>query len=84
MVGLLARYVFFKEKFEEIETGLNNIQKWQDDYRAKNPNATEAEVDAAFDASMGNLNVWQEKYKQEHPNATKEEMDQAFSDQFKQ
>lgn len=79
---LLARYVVFKDKFEQASQGLEAIGVWQENYKRKNPNATKAEVDAAFEVSMGNLKLWQERYKQDHPNATKAEMDAAFNAQF--
>ncbi len=79
---LIARYVIFKEKFEEIGAGLERIGAWQENYKRDNPGATEEEMDAAFEASIANLKAWQAKYKGEHPNATKAEMDAAFSAQF--
>jgi hypothetical protein len=79
---LLARYVVFKEQFEEAGAGLERVGAWQDSYRAEHPDATDEEVDAAFRAGIANIEVWQARYKQEHPEATKAEMDAAFSAQF--
>lgn len=81
-LALLARYVIFKDKFEQWGAGLERIGTWQENYKRQHPGATKQEVDAAFEASIANLKVWQERYKQEHPNATKAEMDAAFNAQF--
>jgi len=83
-LGLLARYVFFKEQFEEWGQGLERITEWQEDYRRDHPDATDEEVDAAFNAGIANIEVWQANYKKGHPNATKEEIDAAFRAQFPQ
>ena len=54
-VILLARYVVFKDKFEEMGEGLERIGTWQENYKREHPNATKAEMDAAFDASSDGL-----------------------------
>lgn len=82
VLALLARYVVFKEKFDEMGAGLQRIENWQNEYKANNPNATEEEMDAAFEAGMSNITVWKEKYKQSNPTATDEEIDAAFDAQF--
>ena len=82
VVGLLARFVVFKQQFEDFGDGLERIGQWETDYRREHPQASDAEVDAAFKASMANIELWQAKYKAEHPNATKAEMDAAFTALF--
>lgn len=82
VLALLARYVVFKEKFDEMGAGLQRIENWQNDYKAKNPNATKEEMDAAFDGGMANMKVWKEKYKQDNPNATDADADAALKAQF--
>lgn len=79
---LLARYVVFKDAFEEWGAGLERVGAWQDDYRKEHPDATDEEVDAAFKAGIANLAVWRERYKQQHPEATDADIDAAFSAQF--
>jgi hypothetical protein len=78
VLGLLARYVVFKEKFEEWGAGLERIEQWQADYKRDHPNATEAEMDAAFEASIADIKVWKEQYKRENPGATDADADAAF------
>ncbi|MES2930744.1 MAG: hypothetical protein V4665_03090 [Patescibacteria group bacterium] len=79
VVALLARYVVFKDKFNEWGAGLERVSDWQKDYRNKNPNATEAEVDAAFKAGIVDIAVWMEKYKQDHPGVTDADAKAAFN-----
>ena len=82
VLGLLARYVVFKDAVDEWGAGLERVGTWQEEYRRENPGATDEEVDAAFRAGMANITVWQERYMRENPDATKEEMDAAFEAQF--
>lgn len=83
-VGLLARFVVFKDQFDKWGEGLQRIGSWQDSYKAQHPEATNAEVDAAFNESMTKLKVWQDNYKKEHPEATNAEMEAAFNAQWHQ
>lgn len=76
---LLARYIVFTEKFDEWGAGLERISEWETDYKRSNPNATDAEVKAAFESAIANITVWKEKYKQENPGATDEDADAAFN-----
>jgi len=78
LVALLARYVVFKEQFDEWGEGLERVGEWEDNYRAENPNATDEEVGAAFSAGIENITVWKEQYKQDNPGATDAEADAAF------
>jgi len=78
-LGLLARFVVFEEQFNEWGAGLERVSDWEKDYRAEHPNATDAEVDAAFKVGIANIEVWKEQYKQEHPGATDADADAAFS-----
>ncbi len=79
---LLARFVVFKEQFDQMGEGLQRIETWENDYRRANPDATDEQVDAAFEAAIANLKVWQAQYMKDHPDATKAEMDAAFSAMF--
>jgi hypothetical protein len=79
VVGLLARYVVFKEQFNEWGEGLERVGQWEEDYRSEHPNATDAEVDAAFKSGIADITVWKEQYKQEHPGATDADADAAFN-----
>ncbi|MBP6858100.1 MAG: hypothetical protein KBC11_02855 [Candidatus Pacebacteria bacterium] len=79
---LLARFVFFKGSFDKFGEGLENISKWEEGYKKEHPNATDAEVKAAFSESISNLKIWKENYKKDYPNATDTEIDQAFEDQW--
>lgn len=78
VVVLAARYVVFKDRFEEWGQGLERIEDWERNYRAEHPDATDAEVEAAFDAGIADIRVWKERYKREHPGATDTEADAAF------
>ena len=75
---LLARFVVFEEQFNEWGEDLERVGEWQDNYRAENPDATDEEVDAAFDAGIENITVWKEQYKKDNPGATDAEADAAF------
>lgn len=75
----LARYVVFADQFNEWGAGLERVSAWEKDYRSEHPNATDAEVDAAFKAGIANITVWKEQYKTEHPGATDADADAAFS-----
>lgn len=79
VVVLLARFVFFKEKFDKWGENLQNLDSWQQNYKKENPNATKADMDADFDSSMSDLKEWQDDYKKEHPDATDVEIDAAFN-----
>lgn len=79
VVALLARYVVFKDQIDQWGQGLERIDAWEQNYRAEHPDATDAEVDAAFDAGIANIKVWKERYLQEHPDATEADADAAFN-----
>jgi|GEM_PF-1040615 len=82
VLGLLARYVVFKDRFDEFGAGLERIGAWEDDYRRDHPGATDEEVDAAFREGITNIELWQARYRSEHPDATDAEVDAAFRAQF--
>lgn len=82
IIGLVARFVVFKEQFDAWGEGLDRIGAWQDEYRQNNLNASKDDMDREFENGMNGLKVWQEKYKQDNPNATKAEMDAAFNSQW--
>lgn len=75
---LLARYVVFDEQFEEWGEGVERIGEWEENYRTENPNATDAEVDAAFEAGIAEMDLWIESYKRENPGATDAEAEAAL------
>lgn len=77
-LAVFARYVVFAEQFNEWSAGIKRIDDWEKAYKAKHPNATDKEVDAAFKAGIAEMEVWKEKYKQEHPGATDADADAAF------
>lgn len=85
IVALLALtgYVVFKDDIDEWGAGIERISDWEEGYRADHPNATDAEVDAAFDAGIANITVWMEQYKQEHPGATDADAKTAFDAAWK-
>lgn len=80
---LFARFVVFKEQFDNMGEGLERVAAWQEQYMKDHPDATKEQMDAAFDASIAELKVWQAQYKKDHPNATQEEMNAAFSAAWK-
>jgi len=75
---LIARYVVFKKHFDEWGRGLERIEEWQTDYKTKNPDATDEQMDADFEAGISNINKWEADYKVENPDATDEEVKAAF------
>ena len=76
---LLARFVVFKDQFNEWGEGVERISEWEENYRAEHPSATDEEVDAAFTAGIANIEVWKEQYKQQNPGATDADADAAFN-----
>lgn len=78
VLALFARYVVFKEQFNEWGDGLERVGEWEDNYRTENPNASDEEVEAAFDSGIAEITLWKERYKQENPGATDAEADAAF------
>ena len=79
VLALAARYVVFKEQFEQWGEGVERVSEWEENYRADHPNASDAEVDAAFKAGIADITVWKEQYKQERPGATDADADAAFN-----
>ncbi len=79
VLALLARYVVFAEQFDEWGAGLERISDWEENYRREHPNATDEEVDAAFEAGIANIKVWKEQYKRDNPGATDADADAAFN-----
>jgi uncharacterized protein YpmS len=77
---LLARYVFFPEKFTERSEWLERIEDRQTQYKIDNPNATKEEMDQAFEAGINNLEARKEDYKANNPWATDADADQAFNE----
>lgn len=75
---LLCRYVLFAEAFDKWGEGLENISKWQQDYKAEHPDATKEQMDAAFSQGIANLEKWRADYKAANPGATDEEVDAAW------
>ena len=78
VLALLARYVFFRDQFDKWGAGLQRIEQWQQDYKAKNPNATEEQMNADFRVGIAGLEAWKVQYKKDHPTATDVEIDAAF------
>lgn len=77
---LLARFVFFKDKIDEIWAWLQRIETWKQDYKIQNPDATDEQIDQAWEDSIRSLEERQENYRKENPGATQEEIDQAWDD----
>lgn len=78
VVGLMARFVVFREQFDEWGAGLERIGEWQEDYKAKNPDATKEDMDTDFRVGMEGLEKWKMDYKKDHPDATEAETNAAF------
>lgn len=81
-VGLLTRYVVFKKDFDQWSQGLEHIERWQTEYKAKNPDATEEQMNADFHAGINSVKKWEADYKAEYPGATNEEVKAAFEAQW--
>ena len=77
IVGLLARFVIFKERFDDRGESLERLGERRDEYRRKNPNATDQEIDAAWEQGMDNLKQRRDDYKAEHPDASEADIDAA-------
>lgn len=75
---ILARYTFLREQFDSVAEGLENIAQWEQEYRAQNPTATDAEVDAAFRQGISDMERWKEEYKTNNPGATDADADAAL------
>jgi hypothetical protein len=83
VVGLLSRYVIFKNQIDAWGQGLDRISAWQTDYKKQHPNATKEEMDAAFNSGIDNIQKWKDDYKVQNPNATDAEVDAAFNATWK-
>ena len=83
VLALGAGYLAFADSFTKWGEGVERISDWEKDYRSKNPEATDKEVDAAFKAGIANITVWMEQYKQEHPGATDADAEAAFNAAWK-
>lgn len=79
VIGLLARYVFFKDQVEARWAWLQRIEDWKQTYKTQHPNATDAEMDAAFKQSINDLSKWKADYKASHPWSTDADADAAFN-----
>ena len=69
---------------EKADENFQNLIEWEKNYKSEHPNATDEEVeqafDEAFDEAFAGLDKWVTDYKIAHPNATDEEVNQAFKD----
>ncbi len=79
VIVLLCRFVFFKEHFDQWGQNLEKLESWQLEYKKQHPDASDAQMDADFNASMSQLKAWEDTYKKEHPDATDAEIDAAFN-----
>ncbi len=78
VVVLLSIRVIFDSKFDKFGEDLENLAQWKTNYLEKHPNATDEEIDQAFEEGMDGLVKWKADYLKEHPGATDEEIDEAF------
>ena len=78
VIVLLSIRVVFDSKFDKFGQDLDNLAKWKTDYLEKHPNATDEEIDQAFEEGIDGLVKWKADYLKEHPDATDEEIDEAF------
>lgn len=78
VLTLFARYVVFREQFEEWGEGLQRIEDWQTQYKKDHPDATKDEMDAAFEEGIRVIGEWKAQYKRDHPGATDADADAAF------
>lgn len=76
---VLARYVVFKNEFEEFGDGLERIEQWQTEYKRNNPEASKEEMDAAFRAGIEDLDKWKLDYMAANPGATEEDAEAEFN-----
>lgn len=77
-MALLARFVLFREQFDNWSAGLERIGQWQDNYKTEHPEATKDQMDTQFRISIEALEKWKADYKAGHPNATDAEVSAAF------
>lgn len=82
LLAIGVRYAF-ADQFDEWGAGLERVSDWEKDYRREHPNASDAEVDAAFNAGVANITIWMEQYKQEHPGSTDADAKAAFDAAWK-
>ncbi len=78
VVVLLSIRVIFDSKFDKFGKDLESLDQWKQNYLKEHPDATDAEVDKAFEEGMDGLVKWKADYLKEHPGATDEEIDEAF------
>lgn len=79
VVVLLSVRVIFDSKFDKFGSDLENLGKWKADYLEKHPDATDEEVNKAFNEGIDGLVKWKEDYLEKHPGATDEEVNEAFN-----
>lgn len=79
VVVLLSLRLIFDSKFDKIASDLESLGKWKSDYLEIHPDATDEEVDKAFNEGIDGLVKWKEDYLKKHPGATDEEINEAFN-----
>ena len=82
VVGLLARYVFFKDAIDQRGKDLENLGQREAQYKKDHPNATKADIDAAFKEGMNSMDQRKEDYKTQNPGATDADADAALQEAF--
>lgn len=64
----------------KVDEDFQKMADWEKEYKLAHPDATDKEIDQAFNEGMQGLTEWTENYKLANPDATDEEINQAFKD----
>ena len=83
VAGVLARFVFFKDEFEQRSADMEKLGQWEAQYKADHPNATKADMDAAFKDGIDTMAQRKTDWLADHPGATEAEADVALEEAFK-
>lgn len=78
IIVLGLAYVFFQEDIQERGEGLERMWEREENYKAENPNATDAEAKEAFDKGIDGIKKREQNYKAQNPDATDAEVGEAF------
>ncbi len=83
IIGLLARYVVFKDAIDQRWADLEKLGQREEQYKKDHPNATKADMDAAFKDGIDTMSQRKEDWKADHPGASDADADAALEEAFR-
>lgn len=83
IVGLLLRFVFFKDAIDQRAADLEKLEQREEQYKKDHPNATKADMDAAFKDGIDTMSQRKADWKADHPGASDADADAALEEAFK-